>query len=116
MAEKNEIPVDKSDMESVALEYSGLQQQMQNSYIHKENLRLELNDILSAINELKTAKGDVFKQSGVIIIKSNPDTLTNDLEEKKEMLEIKLKSLEKKDLAIKERLQKIQHQFMSKNK
>ncbi len=102
-----------AELDDLALEYSQLQQQLQNSYIQKENSRVELNEITSALDELKNVKGDVFRHSGVIVIKADPKTIAKDLEEKKELLELRLKSFDKKDMQLKERFQIVQQELMS---
>ena len=101
------------NIEKLSKEYSQLQQQIQTFYIQKENSRVELNEINTALDELKTVEGDVFKQAGIIIIKSAPKKVSKELEEKKEIIELRIRSIEKKESALKEKFQKLHQELLS---
>ncbi|MBW6461981.1 MAG: prefoldin subunit [DPANN group archaeon] len=90
------------------METQMLQQQMQNIMIQKENTRLQLLDIENAIKEVKDAKGDVYKTSGIIFIKSEKNIILKDLEEKKNDLKIRMKSLDKREEIFKKQIMGLQ--------
>jgi len=82
------------------------QQQMQNVLIQKESLSLQNLDINNALKELEKSKeDDVYKAVGPILIKSNKKDLEKELKERKETIEIRLKSLEKQEAKLKEKLE-----------
>lgn len=88
---------DKQDIMNAQM----IQQQMQTIMIQKENTRMQLLEIENALKEIKTATGDVFKTSGILLIKSEKGDITKELEEKKGDLDIRMKSLEKKEESMK---------------
>ena len=65
-----------------------------------------------ALEELKKATTeDVYKAVGPILIKSTKKDLEKELSEKKETLELRLKSLQKQEDRIKEKLKGVQEKF-----
>jgi len=81
------------------------QQQIQGIAIQKETFSMQLIEITKALDELEKSKGDgLYKVSGPILIKSEKGELKKELEEKKELISVKLKTLEKSEQRIKERI------------
>ncbi|MGQ9514236.1 MAG: prefoldin subunit beta [Thermoproteota archaeon] len=95
-------------------------QQMQQSLdallLQKQQLELELSESESAMAELeKSAPGqNVYRQVGRILIRSDRDTLLNELKEKKELLTIRQTSLAKQEARLKEKLSELQTQLREK--
>ena len=65
-------------------------------------------EIKNADVELKKSKFGVYKVVGPIFVKSDNETLENDLKEKKEMLELRIRTLEKQEIKFKEKIEEIQ--------
>ena len=67
-------------------------------------------EIEKALEELKKAseKDDVYKAVGPILIKSNKKDLEKEMEERKETISLRIKSLEKQDDKLKEKMREAQ--------
>jgi len=81
------------------------QQQMQGILTQKEMLSAQLMEIEKALDELgKTKETQVYRISGPILIKSSKNEVKKELEEKKEMMGLRIKSLEKSEKKVKEKI------------
>jgi len=89
-----------------------IEQTVQSLMIQRQTFQLELNEMLSAIEELESAKDEVYKIVGQIMIKSKKETLEKDLREKKSLLEMRVKSIEKQEDSLKEKLEKLREEVM----
>ncbi len=89
------------------------QQQYQNLMLQKDNLVMMLSDIKNASFELKNSNDDVYKIVGPILVKSDNQTLENYLKEKKETLELRIRTLEKQENKFKEKIEEIQQKLKS---
>ena len=87
------------------------EQNMQNFLMQKQQFQGQLLEIDSAIKELKDAKV-AYKIVGNIMVNSNKDELEKDLKEKKERIELRIKTLEKQEAQIKEKASSIQAEVM----
>jgi prefoldin beta subunit len=84
------------------------QQQAQNILIQKENISLQLAEINNALGELeKTTETEIFKMSGPVLIKSTKSSVKKELSEKQELLNLRLKTLEKNERKLREELEEI---------
>jgi len=93
-----------------------LEQGMQNFLIQKQNLQSQLMEADNALEELKSSKGETYKISGPIMISVQKDKLEKDLKEKKEVVELRIKNLEKQEQKIKEEAKAIQEEVMESMK
>jgi prefoldin beta subunit len=81
------------------------QQQAQGILLQKENISIQLTEIKKALEELgKTTESEIFKMSGPILIKSTKSSVKKELAEKEEVLSIRMKTLEKNEKKVRERL------------
>lgn len=88
------------------------QQQMQGIAVQKETLHLQLAEISSALDELdKTKETDVYKISGPLLIKTEKSDVKKDLEEKKELIDVKVKTLEKSEQKIKVKIDELRERL-----
>jgi prefoldin beta subunit len=100
------------EAQQILIDLQTFQQQMQTVLIQKESLNLQSIEIEKALEELKKATTeDVYKAVGPILIKSTKKDLEEELGEKKETLELRLKSLQKQEDRLKERLKESQEKF-----
>lgn len=93
-----------------------IEQNMQNILLQKQTLQFELSENSSALEELNSAKDDVYKVVGQIMIKSKKEDLKKDLESKKEVADLRIKNLEKQEKSIKERLTTLREEVMKELK
>lgn len=84
------------------------QQQIQGILLQKENISLQLAEIKKALDEItKTTETEVFKMSGPILIKSTKNTVKKELTQSQELLNLRLKTLEKTEKKAKEMFQEL---------
>lgn len=100
------------ETQQILIELQTFQQQMQTVLLQKESLNIQNMELDKALEELKKATTeDVYKAVGPILIKSTKKDLEKELSEKKETLELRLKSLQKQEDRIKEKLKDVQGKF-----
>jgi prefoldin beta subunit len=90
-----------------------IEQNMQNFLVQKQQLQAQLVEVESALNELKTTE-EAYKIVGNIMVKSKKDELEKGLNEKKEMLDLRISSIEKQEENIKEKAKTLQQEVLSK--
>ena len=91
-----------------------LEQNFQNIIMQKQAFQLELNETTTALEEVGKSKGDVFRVLGQVMVKSNKDELKKDLKEKKELLELRIKAIEKQELGLRERIERLRGEIVNK--
>ncbi len=91
------------------------EQSLQNVLIQKQQFQSQLVEIESALKEIGTAK-EVYKIVGNIMVDSKKDDLKKDLTSKKEIIELRIKTLEKQEKSIKEKATKMQSEVLEKIK
>ena len=85
-----------------------LEQNLQNFFMQKQTFQSQLLEIENAVKELDSTNEDSYKIIGNIMIKENKDKLIKEIKSKKEILELRLKSIEKQELKIKEKAEELQ--------
>jgi len=89
-----------------------LEQNIQFLLHQKQTLQVELNEIANAEKEIKSSK-EVYKVLSGVMIKSDPETISKELEEKKKRSEMRIAPLEKQESLIKEKISKIREEITS---
>lgn len=91
-------------------EFEALRQTYLSLLYQKEKLQDESIEIENAIKELKNLGENkkVYKLVGNVLIEKNKDELLKELEEKKEIISIRLQSISKQESILRERLSKMQ--------
>jgi len=74
-----------------------LEQNLQGILMQKQALQLELSEVENALSELGKTDSDVYKIVGQIMVKSKKDSLEADLKEKRELADVRAKSLDKQE-------------------
>jgi prefoldin beta subunit len=87
------------------------EQNLQGFLMQKHGIQSQLIEVESALKELETTDTS-YKIIGNIMVKAKKEDLKKDLGQKKEVLELKLKSLEKQEDRIKEKAQKTQSEVL----
>lgn len=89
------------------------EQSLQNILMQKQQFQSQSMEIESALKELeKTEKA--YKIVGNIMVSSKKEDLKKDLESKKEIVDLRVKTIEKQENSIREKAKKIQEE-VSKN-
>ena len=92
--------------------FQEFQQELQNILYQKEAMRMHLQEIEASLKELSTAKSDVYKAMGAVLIKTDIETLKNELSDEKELIEVRTKSLEKQEKIVREKLIALQNKLI----
>ena len=88
-----------------------LEQRLQNSIFQKQAFQMELAETDSAIFELEKSEGEVFKIIGQLMIKSEKSKIREELQDKKKILDLRIKSLEKQESSLNEQVEKLRENF-----
>jgi prefoldin beta subunit len=83
------------------------EQGMQNILMQKQAFQMELNESESAIEETKKAEDDVYKILGNIMIKAKKQDVLKELEEKKNIFSLRIKTLENQEKMFSEKFEKL---------
>lgn len=88
-----------------------LEQNLQNFLVQKQNFQMQMVEIDSALEELsKTEKA--YKIVGNLMMASKKDELESDLKNRREMTELRIKSIEKQEKSLKDRASKLQKEVL----
>lgn len=93
-----------------------LEQNMQNFLLQKQAFMLEKNETENALEELKKTNEDVYKIVGQVMLKSRKSAMEKELQHKKDIIELRIKSIEKQEDVIKEQLIKKRDEVLKKLK
>ena len=85
------------ETEAQIRELQMLEQNLQNILMQKQAFQLELSETENAFEELTKNNGEVFKISGNIMIKSSKENILKDLKQKKDLISLRLKSLDSQE-------------------
>lgn len=91
---------------------SQLEQSAHQFLNQRQMIQTQILEIESALKELETSDNS-YKIIGNIMVKSNKKDLNKELNSKKEMLEIRVKSIEKQEKLIKEKASALQKEVMA---
>lgn len=83
------------------------QQQLQSIVTQKEAMSMQTTEIQKALTELSTAKDDVYKVAGPLLIKSDPEAVKKELNDKLDFIILRIKTLEKSEKRLKEQFDEI---------
>jgi len=89
--------MDSLDINKKVEELQYLEHQLQNFLMQKQSIQIEINEIDNALAELKSAEGEVYKVVSGFMMKSTREKLTEELKEKKKLLDSRMLSLEKQE-------------------
>ena len=96
---------EKEKQEASLAQLQLAEQNIQNLLLQKQMFQFELIELNNALEELKKSKeGDVFKIVGSLMFKSNNADLKKDLEKKRDIMNLRIKAIEKQEEDFKNRL------------
>ncbi|MDP2909327.1 MAG: prefoldin subunit beta [Nanoarchaeota archaeon] len=93
-----------------------MEQNLQNFLMQKQTFQTQLFEIDNALQELEKSKDKTYKIVGTVMIASKKEDIISDLKEKKSVIELRIKSLEKQEKAIKDKATQMQGDIMSQLK
>lgn len=89
-----------------------LEQNLQSFLMQRQQFQAQLAEIDSALKELKTSKKS-YKIVGNIMVDSNKDDLEKELKKNKEVIELRIKALQKQEDSLRDKQKKIQKEVLS---
>jgi len=92
-----------------------IEQNLQRFLSQKQQFQTQIVEVETALKELPES-GDTYKIIGNIMVSVKKADLEEDLKSKKEIAEIRLKSLEKQEQKMREEADNLQKQIMNKIK
>ncbi|RME55106.1 prefoldin subunit beta [Candidatus Woesearchaeota archaeon] len=100
------------ETESNINELQLLEQNLQNFAMQRQNFQAQVLEIDNALKELDKAEAPYFKIVGNIMVASDKESLKKDLESKKDILELRMKSVKKQEDALNEKMKSLQEKVM----
>jgi len=87
-----------------------LQQTLQGVLTQKQQLELELTDVEQALSELETLSDDavIYKSVGALLVKSEKVKVTTELNERKELLNMRINVLGKQEERLRTQVKDLQ--------
>ncbi len=83
-----------------------IEQQVQNLSLQRQTFQMELNETESALDEVKNSNNGIYKIIGQVMIKTTKEEISKELKEKKEILALRIKSIENQEKFLREKLEK----------
>ncbi len=90
-----------------------LEQNLQSYAMQRQNFQMQLGEIENALTELKNSKEKPYKIIGNIMVSTPKEALVKDLESKKEILDLRIKTLEKQESKLRETAEELQQKLLA---
>ena len=87
------------------------EQNLQSLSLQKQQFQSQLVEVEAALKELERVES-AYKIVGNIMVQSKKDTLQKDLTHKKEMLELRVKTLDKKEESVRNKSKDLQKEVL----
>jgi prefoldin beta subunit len=105
-----EVPV---ELEEKIARLQMLEQNIQAFSSQRQSFQLQMGEIDNALKELDGAKEKPFKVIGNLMIATETADLKKELSSQKEVMELRVKNLEKQESKLKEKAEELQKEVMS---
>jgi prefoldin beta subunit len=92
-----------------------VQQNLQHIVLQKQQVQRSVAEVESALKELKTTKKS-YKIIGNIMVEAGKEELEKDLQEKKELFSLRMKTLDAQEEALRKKTEKLQKEIAGKGK
>ena len=108
--------MENANLDEKVKELQLLEQNLSNLLFQKQTFQLELSEVISASEELEGSKGDVFKIVGNVMIKSTKERLEKELEEKKDLISMRIKNIEKQEKVLQGHVEELRKSLLKQMK
>ena len=95
-------------------ELQGMEQNLHGLVMQKQAFQMELTETENALKEVASSKDDVFKLVGNIMIKTDKKATEDDLTKKKDLLALRLKSIESEEKDLTDKAEALKTDVMAK--
>lgn len=109
------MKIDKETQEKLQ-EMQIAEQNLQNILLQKQAFQLELNEADSAAEETKKADDEIYRIIGQVMIKAKKEEVIKELEEKINILKLRIKSLDNQEHIFSEKLEKMKTELETRFK
>jgi len=106
----------KENLEREIQEFQISEQALQNLLLQKQAFQMELTETENALKEVKNTKEDVFKIVGQIMLKADKQETEKELSHKKDILQLRLNSIEKQEKSVKDKVESLREELSKKIK
>ena len=93
-----------------------LEQNLQNLLLQKQAFQMELSETDSALKEIEKSGDEVFKIIGQLMIKTEKAKIKEELSNKKKILELRIKTMEKQEATFMKQLDILREDVVGKEK
>jgi len=97
-------------------ELQSMEQNLQLMLNQKQTFQAQLLEVDNALSELEKTQHQVYKIIGTIMVASNKQQTIKELEERKNILELRIKTIEKQENNIKQKANKLQEELLKEMK
>ncbi|MFH1592411.1 MAG: prefoldin subunit [Candidatus Woesearchaeota archaeon] len=91
-----------------------LEQNLQQMTMQKQVLQSQLMEVDNALEEIAKNPKQLFKIAGPLIVESSKEVLEKDLKSRKEVIDVKLKNVDKQEDKLRQKAKEVQAQVLSK--
>ncbi len=103
------MPEMTDETKNMVMQFQTYQQQLQSILIQKESMKLQDLEIQKALEELNATKQKTaYKITGSIMINKPVEEIKKELDENKELVGVRIKSLEKTEEKLNDKLKELQ--------
>ncbi len=103
-----------SELEDALNELQLHNQQLQTVMMQKQALMIQDKEMEKALEEIeKSGDEEIFKSIGPILVKTSKESIKKDLEDSREEADLRVKSLEKQEAKIKQKIKSMQEKFQA---
>ena len=95
-------------------ELQSMEQNLNNLVMQKQAFQMELTETENALSEISKSKDDVFKLVGNIMIKADKKKTEDDLTKKKDLLSLRLKSIDSEEKSLTDNAEALKKEVMAK--
>ena len=92
------------------------EQSLQNLLLQKQAFQIELSETENALKEVEKTKDDIYKLIGQVMIKASKQEIEKEFKQKKDILNLRVKSIDKQETQIRGELEKLREEVMKKIK
>ena len=103
--------VEKNNAQESIARLQMLEQNMQNILMQKQQFQSQLVEIESALKEIGMTS-TVFKIVGNLMVGAEKNDVEKDLKQKKELIDVRIKNLEKQEKQFKDKTKQLQEEVM----
>lgn len=84
-----------------------LEQNYQNLVLQKQAFQIELAEVQAAMREIENSSDEVYKIIGHLMVKTDKAKTKDELASKEQILKLRIKSIEKQEDSMSEKLEKL---------